>query len=403
MFKITEKDILEVYKEDGKIKEYDYCIDYIKFMDTESKKTIKEIKNRFCVSYNSLLRWKSNKRIPYGIKCLNFLKEKKLLPYYPNEITARIVGLLHGDGYLTESLGSFGFVSKDEKMLLSIKKDVKKEFKIKMNLKKKRDIGNIEFINGKKVSVKVPTYELRYNSKGLGSLLFKLGVPKGRKIYQKTRIPKWVMEGKKEIKKSFLQGLFDSELFNSSISTYKGHKNNLGSPRMEMGKEKKLIWNLNEYLLQIRSLLKRFKINSTISCPRNYSYGKISLTLKIKNNLINIYNFIDKIGFYYNILRVKRAKYIKKLILEKIKKKNSVYKILEYCKSKPYFTIKNLENDLGINTSSSKTWGIYLKKYGFVIREMTENRVFKYFPKLNKINQIIKNPLLLEGLPKIQK
>jgi intein/homing endonuclease len=400
MFCITEKDILEVYKEEGKVKEYNYCRDYLKFMNMKTKKTIKEVENKFCVGYNSLMRWKHKRRLPYGIKNINFLKEKKLLPYYPNEITARIVGFLHGDGYLNNSLGSFGFVSKDKDLLLMIKKDVEKEFKIQGKLKKKRDKGDVESINGKKYFVKYPTYEINIHSKAISSLLFKLGVPRGKKIYQNNFVPEWILSGNKKIQKAFLQGLFDSELANSSISTYERHENNLGSPRMEMGKTKELEGNLRQYLQQIIVLLKSFKIESSTGPIRDYREGKVSLTLVISNKLINIYNFIEKVGFYYNIPRMKRAKYIKKLALEKIKGKNALYKILNYCKNKETFVSKDLEF-LEIATSSSQLWSKYLEKYHFVTRKRIENRRFKYFPNLNKINKIIKNPLLLEELPKL--
>tara|TARA_Y100000310_G_C20251235_1_gene609184 strand:+ start:52 stop:495 length:444 start_codon:yes stop_codon:yes gene_type:complete len=147
MFHITEKDILDVYKEEGKIMQYKYGVDYLKLMNNISKEISKEDAKYFCVGYAILLKWKNGKSTPCSIKCLNFLKNKNLLPYHPNEITARIVGFLHGDGYLYDSLGGFGFVSKDKNMLLMLRKDIEKEFKIKVKIKKKRDKGDVELIN----------------------------------------------------------------------------------------------------------------------------------------------------------------------------------------------------------------------------------------------------------------
>lgn len=401
MFKVTEKDILNVYKEEGKIREYNMSMDYLKLMTNKSKKITKENSKDFCVRYNILLKWQKSISSPYGIKCISFLKERSLLPYQPNERTARIVGFLHGDGFLFNSLTNFGFVSKDKDMLLKIKKDVEEEFKVTGELKKKRDKGDIEYINNKKILIKQPTYELRCPNRALGSLLLKLGVPKGKKIYQEMFVPDWVLSGNKNIKRAFLQGLFDSELSNSSISTYKGHKNNLSSPRMEMGKSIDLKYNLYRYLEQIKNLLTDFGINSTINYLRKYNHGKISFTLIVNNKLINIYYLIDKVGFYYNFSRAKKAEYIKRLAAEKIKKKNVLYKILDYCKDKSYFTTENIEKDLKISPSSSRLWGSYLEKYGFATRERMANKWFKYFPNLDKIENIIKNPLLLERLPKL--
>ncbi|MBU4502149.1 MAG: hypothetical protein KKA79_06130, partial [Nanoarchaeota archaeon] len=157
MFCINEKDILNVYKEEGKIKEYNYCKDYLRFMNQKTEKPIKDIANKFCVTYNILLKWKRGDSCPYGIKCLTFLKKRNLLPYYPNERTARIVGFLHGDGCLCNNLLNFCFISKDKAILLKLKKDVEQEFQINGKLKKKRDKGDIEFIHKKYFIVRHPT------------------------------------------------------------------------------------------------------------------------------------------------------------------------------------------------------------------------------------------------------
>jgi len=402
MFRITKKDILDVYKEEGKLKEYNYCIDYLKFMNLKTKKTVKDISHKFCVTYNVLLKWKRKNTTPYGIKCLNFLKERNLLPYYPNERTARIVGFLHGDGTLEKSLRVSRFISSDLYMLYKIKEDFEKEFMIIGKIKKKRDKGEIVFIYNKKSKATKPTYELLFHSKAIGSLLFKLGVPKGIKISQKIFVPKWIIKGNKNIQKAFLHGLFDSELSNARISTFKGHKNNLSNPRMEMGKIKCLEKNLRSYLNQVKFLLENFGVISKVTYPRKYEDGKISLTLSISNKLLNIYNFVDKIGFYYNVLRMQEASKTKELALEKIKKKNALYKILKYSKNRSSFTLQDLEHNLDMATSSTKIWGQYLYKNGLFDRKKQINKWFRYYPNLGKINQIIKKPLLLEDLPRLR-
>ncbi len=402
MFCVAEKDILDVYKEEGKLQEYGYCVDYLRFMSRKTNKTIKDISSNFCVCYNVLLKWNRRETVPYGIKCLDSLKEKKLLPYYPNKTTARIVGFLHGDGYLYTTLLGFGFVSKDKDMLLKLRKDVEGEFKIKGKFKVKRDRGDIERINGKKYFVKFPNYELKFNSKAVGSLLFKLGVPRGKKIFQKVFVPNWIMEGGLDIQKAFLHGLFDSELSNAHISTFKGHEDNLANPRMEMGKEESLENNLKRYLNQIRTLLKSFGIESKVASFRRYNKKRISLTLFISNKLLNIYHFVDKVGFYYNQQRMLGAIRTKELALEKIKKKNVLYKVLKYSKTKNSFTLKDLEHDLDMPVSTAKILGLYLYNNRFAYRKRQVDRWFKYYPDFNKVNKIIENPLLLEKLPRLK-
>ena len=416
-FTINGEDILSVYKEEGKLQEYEYCINYINFINRKTNQNIKEISNQYCVLYNTLLRWKNGKRVPYGIKCLNFLKENGLLPYIPNERTARIVGFLHGDGYLTHSLLSFDFISKERDLLLRMEKDVSEEFKVEGKLKKKRDIGDKEVIKGKEFIVKDPTYELHFNNKAVCCLLFKLGVPRGKKIYQETFVPGWVMEGTLNIQKSFLQGLFDSELSNAQISTFKGHKDNLSNPRMEMGKDINLQNNLKLYLNNVKTLLENFGILSKVSYLRNYDKGKVSLTLSINNKLSNIYHFVDKIESYYNKNRMVYAEKTKELSLQKIKDKNllykimiykimiykiMIYKIMIYITNKDRFTLLDLEKDLDIATSSTKLLGKYLQKNKLAERIRQKDRWFGYCPNIEKITKIINNPLLLENLPKIK-
>ena len=48
-------------------------------------------------------------------------------------------------------------------------------------------------------------------SNRVGRELVKLGAPRGSKIFQKTKVPNWILKGSKEIKSSFLAALFDDE------------------------------------------------------------------------------------------------------------------------------------------------------------------------------------------------
>lgn len=402
IFCIKEKDILNVYKEEGKIKQYNYCKNYIRFMNLKTKKPIKEITNKFCVCYSVLLRWKRKETTPYGIKCLNFLESKNLIPFYPTERIARIIGFLHGDGFLCDSLLSFGFSSNDLQMLKRLKKDTEKELKVKGKIEKKIERGEIVTIHGKESRATKPTYHLEFNSKAVCSLLYKLGVPKGRKIYQEYTVPKWIMTGNKKIKLAFLQGLFDSELSNSPVSTYKGHKDNISNMKMELGKKETLQTNLRYYLEQIKELLRDFNVESKVSNLREYREGRISLTLNISNRLKNLYRFIENIGFYYPKTKKQRSLEIKNLILDKIKKHNKIFEVLDHVKDKQKFTTKDLVLDFSLSRSSSIFIGKYLYKYNLVDRKRRKDKWFDYYPKREKIQNILNNPNSLISLPNME-
>ncbi len=113
---------------------------------------------------------------------------------------------------------------------------------------------------------------------------------------------------------AFLQGLFDSEMSNFQTSTNKTHENNILQLRMEMCKCEKLISNLYSYFQQIKKLLNYFDIESSIKGPKFVRIDKsgeniFKYSLLIKNNLRNIYNFINKVGFCFSLYKKNRRKF----------------------------------------------------------------------------------------------
>ena len=124
--------------------------------------------------------------------------------------------------------------------------------------------------------------------------------------------------------------------------------------------------------------------------------------MSVNNKLLNIYNLINNVGFYYNLKRKKESVIIRKLSVEKIKNRNLLYKILNYIISKSSITTKNLEEELNVSKGFVNCWMLYLYKNDFVIRKRREDRWFEYYPKINNINKILKNPLRLEELPRLK-
>ena len=315
---INTKDILKVYKTVGNLRQYNNCINYLKLKRViKNEINIKEVSKKLKINYKTASHWIRNERVPYGIQLVNYLKNSKLLPFYTNDKLARIIGFIHGDGYIFEGLTGFGFASSDLEILKSIQIDIKELFNIKNEIKKFREIGEKVIINGKESKATKPTYHLEYRIKAICHILFLSGAPHGKKVYQSYSVPKWIKNGNLKIKKSFLHGLFDSELSNSTISSFGSHKDNIGSARMELGKCLELEEGLVEYMEEIRKLLSNFKIDSIVKNRREYNVGKVSYTLNISNKLKNIKRFLEKINFYYS--KEKKEKGIK--ILNLIEKK----------------------------------------------------------------------------------
>jgi hypothetical protein len=195
-FVIKEKNIIQVYKLEGNIREYKNCINYLKFTKIKKdKKSIRKIAKELNIKYGTALHWERKDRTPAGIKTLNCLKEKKLIPFKPGITAARLVGFLHGDGYLFNILTKFGFASSDLNILKKIKKDVDSLFCLEGNIVKFREEGEEVNIKGKIFKARKPTYHLEYGPKAICHLIFLLEVPKGKKIYQPYNIPKWIKKG----------------------------------------------------------------------------------------------------------------------------------------------------------------------------------------------------------------
>ena len=317
-FIINDKDIIEVYKLDGNLREYNHCLNYFKFKKLILSKNINQISNKLNLDYSTIYRWDKYIRIPYGIKTINFLKEKNLIPFKPDEKIARIVGFLHGDGYIFNSLTIFGFVSSDLNMLNKIKEDIDYIFKLKGEIEKFRNAGEEVIIKGKKTKATKPTYHLEYGPKAICHLLFLLGVPKGKKVNQNYQIPDWIKNGSLKTKKAFLQGLFDAELSKPRISSFGSHKQNVCSLRMELVKHIKYENSLKKYLLSIKNILSEFNINSCVKYTKRYDIDRVSYSLIITNNLKNIKRFIESIGFYYSNERKEQSNYVLNIINKKL-------------------------------------------------------------------------------------
>ena len=317
-FTINENDIIQVYKLEGNLKEYNNCLNYLKFKKLRLSKNINQISNELNLDYSTIYRWNKCIRTPYGIKTINFLKKKNLIPFKPDEKISRIVGFLHGDGYIFNSLAIFGFVSSDFGMLNKIKGDIDYIFKLNGKIEKFRNTGEEVIIKGKKTKATKPTYHLEYGPKAICHLLFLLGVPKGKKVNQNYQIPNWIKNGSLKTKKAFLQGLFDAELSKPRISSFTSHKQNVCCLRMELVKHIKYENSLKKYLFSIKNILSEFDINSCVKYTKRYDIDRISYNLIITNSLRNIKRFIELIGFYYSNERKEQSDYVLNIINKKL-------------------------------------------------------------------------------------
>ncbi len=149
------------------------------------------------------------------------------------------------------------------------------------------------------------SYFFFLNASSFVVLLETLGVPRGKKVNQAFRVPKWIFKCPLWQKRLFLAALFGSELRCPHCRV--DRRGNFNAPSFTVGKIKDLIENGKKYLQDISELLREFGVKTLyIEMPESKRHvntkGEISygLNLIFSPSLENLLNLWGKIGFEYN-------------------------------------------------------------------------------------------------------
>ncbi|MBW2995393.1 hypothetical protein KY312_03495, partial [Candidatus Woesearchaeota archaeon] len=267
------------------------------------------------------IKREQNKRNNEYIK--NQLRIRQLYPLNQEKslISARIIGHLFTDGCLSLKTKQLFFSGKEED-LKEIKKDI--------NILGFNGLGNINYKKWKNGECwSFGAYKI-----SLLSLFYSLGAPVGKKTDNYFLIPKWIMEGNREVKKQFLASFFGGE---GTKPKFQGRT--VKPIVISQTKRTDLKQNLKEYLQQVKNLLFDFNIESSIKI-----YDKIKSIRKdgtktvegkiwVRNSRKNIIKFLEEIGYAY--CRYKGVAAEK--ALQDLKWKESLGKKVYSFKPVPYF------------------------------------------------------------------
>lgn len=192
----------------------------------------------------------------------------------------------------------------------------------------------------------------------------------GDKTKADITVPKWILTSGKasKLKRRFLQGFFDSEL--SNITLMKNKPLSYQSLSIYHVKIKNKIKEGKFFLNQLRYILREFNVlSSEVKLDRSYLRSRDGglmqqLYLTIYSNRINLYNFIENVGFLYNSKRSKSSL----IALEKIKS----LAVQEWNKFKKYPEALKLRKSglsackvatkLGLKYYHVRNWFCYNKK-----------------------------------------
>lgn len=232
---------------------------------------------------------KNYKSSKYALESIAYFKE--ILPLFPTADLAAIAADLMTDGhiavrnyYKSKKYSYVSFFSDDVSELKRFKARIKKIFKLNGNI---REWGYRE--NGRSKGCIIADARL-------ARLLECCKIPGGDKVSQKYGIPRWVMTGEKEIKRSFLRRSFTCE---GSISRGNDGRWDI---RYTMYKFQKLSSNTISYLKSLRKLLKEFNIK-TYEPSLNQEYIRAKDMQKVSGFVLRIRHkqsliaYMNEIGF----------------------------------------------------------------------------------------------------------
>ena len=198
------------------------------------------------------------------------------LPVRCSPSLAGLVGHSFGDGHIGHSPTTFCYTSKNLPVIYHVKDSVQKTFKIPVHYLRHK---------GNRYDIYFPYI--------VGELLLKFGSVSGAKTNHDFSVPKWIRDGDKEIKKAFLQALFEDE---GSIHNRPDNKEIV----FDMWKSENLSYSLKSFLNQLRHLLAEFDITSHMSITGTYvdkkGMEKIGLRISIHGKR-NVARFKENINF----------------------------------------------------------------------------------------------------------
>lgn len=229
-------------------------------------------------------------------QAVKFLRERNLLPLRWEDpkigTIARILGFALGGGHFGAmgerlTLSFYG----EEKTLKELKKDLE-SLGISANLYVRERDYSIEtvsgFYEGRSVSA-----ELRVASRSFALLLGKLGMPHGDKTKKSYRVPGWIMEAPRWVKRNFLAGLFAAD---GSIVEFKGV-----TPlpiNLTQSKKEGLEDSLLEFMNDVAKLLEEFGVKSTLYRVKSKKGITYRLALVGEDS---IKNFLGKVNYEYDL------------------------------------------------------------------------------------------------------
>lgn len=290
----------------GTHKDFIFGKRFFEFLDLHRRIKPKLIAERLKVSYHLIASWYRS----YPPRPIRTLLNIYFNQYHKinKKDLAYLFGWGFGDGGISYEF-SYYFVCGNRQDLLTIKSylnGINNNFQI--IIQENNGKSSIQQVNGKikKVCGK-DSWIFYIRDSSFCKLLYALGLPKGNKVLQKTNIPNWIKKGNKEIKKAFLNAIFEGELQKHRV-VYNVKRKKIDICPISFGLSKRSDYksNLIDFLNQIKQILYELNIKSTkVEEPKPSNIRKdgvitYSSRFYISISAINTMNFSKVINYPFN-------------------------------------------------------------------------------------------------------
>ena len=346
-------------------KDYEFGVKFLKFLELHRKLNSNEITLKLGLKNQRLIESWYRGYPPRPIRTL--------LNIYFNgyhkiskEDLAYLFGWGFGDGGLQFDLWHY-FVCGKKEDLLVIKSYLNKHIpKILLVIENNDGHNLITLYDGTKRLISGENSWIMYaRDSPLCKLLHSYGLPKGNKVLQKTVIPTWIKQGSKEIKKAFLNALFEGELQKHKVQyNVKRNKMDICPISFGMNKVDEYKEDHKEFLNEIRELLHQFGIktskveNFKPSVIRKDNKKTYSTRFYISISALNTINFSKLIDYPFN--QDKKEALLKAVEEAKIKLKRMNSQVEKYKKALDLFneglSINRIARKLDIQWHTANNW-----------------------------------------------
>lgn len=247
----------------------------------------------------------------------------EILPIGPSEDLASLVGHALGDGHISERVFYFSYTNVSNELQDEVRYLISK------------------FCTCKNSQIFYKALTTCYPSI-VAVILYLAGAKNGNKIVKEFSVPKWIMNGSKRIKISFLRALFDDE---GSV------KKSSHEILFKLSKNENHLESLYNFMNQVKKLLEEIDVSKPTIKVGNMQTGRNGKTIQLVLGVYGYKNFVkfqDIISFFH----AQKTRELKELIdsYKNIKLRSGEGQSIVYEKLTEPKTIYSLARELNIST-----------------------------------------------------